>query len=331
MADGSPLEGRALARKVLETEAAAILALVGRLDARFDCAVQLLRNCRGRVILTGMGKSGIICRKIAATLASTGTPAFFLHPAEATHGDLGVVQAEDVVIALSYSGETDELLRLLETIRRLGAKLIAITGGPKSTLAQAADVALDCSVTEEACPMNLVPTASTSAALAMGDALAMTLLVEKGFGQEEFATLHPGGKLGKRLMRAEALMHAGDRCPVVRADTPMRDVIYEMSRKGLGMTCVVDAGGPREAAALLGIITDGDLRRQMERGTDVLAKAAAEIMTRRPITVSRSTLAAEALNIMEQRKITAVVVADGEPKEVAGVLHLHDLWRMELF
>jgi arabinose-5-phosphate isomerase len=321
---------RALARRVLETEAAAILALVDRLDGRFECAVQLLRNCKGRVIVTGMGKSGIICRKIAATLTSTGTPAFFLHPAEAIHGDLGVVQSDDVIVALSYSGETDELIRLLETIRRIGAKLIAITGGPKSTLAQAADVALDCSVTEEACPMNLVPTASTTAALAIGDALAMTLLVEKGFKQEDFANLHPGGKLGKRLMRAEALMHAGDKCPIVQAQTPMRDVIYEMSRKGLGMTCVVD--GPGDDAALLGIITDGDLRRQMERAADILKMTAADVMTRNPIAVSRATLAAEALNIMEQRKITAVVVADGDqPRRVAGVLHLHDLWRMELF
>src|SRR4051812_12302140 len=189
---------RALARRVLETEAAAILALVDRLDERFDNAVRLLRQCNGRVILTGMGKSGIICRKIAATLASTGTPAFFLHPAEAIHGDLGVVQSDDVVLAISYSGETAEILRLLETIRRLGAKLIAISGQPVSTLGQAADVALDCSVTAEACPLNLVPTASTTAALAIGDALAMTLLDRKGFGQHDFATLHPGGKLGKR-------------------------------------------------------------------------------------------------------------------------------------
>jgi arabinose-5-phosphate isomerase len=318
---------RSLARKVLETEAAAILSLVDRLDAQFDCAVRILRQCQGRVIVTGMGKSGIICRKIAATFASTGTPAFFLHPAEAIHGDLGVIQPEDVVVALSYSGETDELLRLLETIRRLGAKLIAITGGPRSTLAQAADVALDCSVTEEACPMNLVPTASTTAALAIGDAIAMTLLVEKGFRQEDFASLHPGGKLGKRLMRAEALMRAGDRCPIVQVSTPMRDVIYEMSRKGLGMTCVVDSDD-----TLVGIITDGDLRRQMERSVDIRTMAAGDVMTRHPISVSRRTLAVEALNIMEQRKITAVVVADGDqPKRVAGVVHVHDLWRMELF
>src|SRR5688572_525354 len=205
----------ALARKVLQTEAAAILALVDRLDERFDQAVRLLLDCRGRVIVTGMGKSGIICRKIAATLSSTGTPAFFLHPAEATHGDLGVIRGEDVVLALSYSGETDELLRLLETIKRLGARLIAITGNCASTLGQAADVALDCHVSEEACPLNLVPTASTTAALALGDALAMTLLVAKGFRQEDFASLHPGGKLGKQLMRVEQLMVAGDRVPVV--------------------------------------------------------------------------------------------------------------------
>lgn len=325
------IEGRSLARKVLETEAAAILALVDRVDARFDAAVQLLRQCKGRVVLTGMGKSGIICRKIAATLSSTGTPAFFLHPAEAIHGDLGAITSDDVVVALSYSGETDELLRLLETIRRLGAKLIAITGQPASTLAQAADVALDCSVTEEACPMNLVPTASTTAALAIGDALAMTLLVEKGFREEDFASLHPGGKLGKRLMRAEALMHSGDRCPIVADSAKMRDVIYEMSRKGLGMACVVDSSSTGDPV-LLGIITDGDLRRQMERTADILEMTAADVMTRNPITISRTTLAAQALNIMEQRKITSVVVTDGQPPaRVAGVVHLHDLWRMELF
>src|SRR5256885_6224667 len=252
----------ALARKVLETEAAAILALVGRLDGRFEHAVRLLRECRGRVIVTGMGKSGIICRKIAASLTSICTPSQFLHPAEAVHGDLGVIQRDDVILALSYSGETDEILRLLETIRRLGAKLVVITGTPSSTLAHAADVALDCSVAEEACPMNLVPTASTTAALAIGDALAMTLLVEKGFGQDDFASLHPGGKLGKRLMRVAALMHGGKLCPVVRPDTRMRDVIYEMSSKGLGMTCVVDA----DDKARLGTITDGDLRRRMDAG-----------------------------------------------------------------
>jgi arabinose-5-phosphate isomerase len=331
MADGAAkaaltLEGPALARRVLETEAAAIAALVDRVDERFDRAVGLLRECRGRVILTGMGKSGIISRKIAATLTSTGTAALFLHPAEARHGDLGVIQSDDVVVALSYSGETDELLLLIETIRRLGAKLIAITGNAKSTLSQAADVTLDCSVAEEACPMNLVPTASTTAALALGDALAMTLLVEKGFRQEDFVNLHPGGKLGKRLMRVEALMHSGKQCPIVRSDTRMRDVIYEMSSKGLGMTCVVDD----DQETLLGIITDGDLRRRMERGGEILDLRAADVMTRRPVTVTPTLLAAEALNILEQRKITSLVVAVGsDPAKVAGVLHIHDLWRMK--
>src|SRR5204863_5650150 len=215
----------ALARKVLQTEAAAILALVPRIDERFDRAVEMLHQCRGRVITTGIGKSGIICQKIAATLSSTGTAAFFLHPAEAIHGDLGVVQADDVVIAISYSGETEEILQLLETIRRLGAKLIAITGKCGSTLAQAADVALDCRVSEEACPLNLVPTASTTAALAIGDALAMTLLVEKGFKQDDFANLHPGGTLGKSLMRVDALMHAGKDCPAVQAAASMQEAL----------------------------------------------------------------------------------------------------------
>ena len=314
----------ALARKVLRTEAAAILGLVDRLDERFAQAVVMLRDCTGRVIVTGMGKSGIICRKIAATLSSTGTPAFFLHPAEAIHGDLGMVHRDDVVIALSHSGETGEVLRLLETIRRLGARLIAVTGSPTSTLAQAADLTLDCHVAEEACPLNLVPTASTTAALALGDALAMTLLIEKGFRQEDFANLHPGGKLGKRLMRVEALMHAGDLAPVVDDRTPMGEVIYEMSRKGMGMTCVVRSG------RLAGIITDGDLRRRMIDTPAVLSLLAADVMTSRPVTIERSMLAAQALHVMEQRKITSLIVATPDGV-VEGVLHLHDLWRTELF
>jgi arabinose-5-phosphate isomerase len=285
-----------------------------------------LLQCRGRVILTGMGKSGVICQKIAATLSSTGTPAFFLHPAEAMHGDLGVIQGDDVVVALSYSGETGEILSLIDTIRRLGAKLIALTGRARSALALAADVALDCSVAEEACPLNLVPTASTTAALAMGDALAMTLLVEKGFRQEDFASLHPGGKIGKRLMRVDSLMHAGKHCPIVAAGTVMRDVIYEMSSKGLGMACVLD-----DTEALLGIITDGDLRRHMEKGGDIRSLTAADVMTRGPVSIPPSTLAAEALNVMEGRKITSIVVVDGESRRVVGVVHVHDLWRTELF
>ena len=313
-----------LARKVLKTEADAILGLIDRLDDRFSRAVLMLRDCQGRVIVTGMGKSGIICRKIAATLASTGTPAFFLHPAEAIHGDLGVVQKDDVVVAVSQSGETGEILRLLETIRRIGARLIAVTGVPKSTLAQASDVALDCHIAEEACPMNLAPTASTTAALALGDALAMTLLVEKGFRLEDFANLHPGGKIGKRLMRVDALMHAGAQAPIVSVTTPMREVIYEMSRQGLGMTCVVDAN------RLAGIITDGDLRRRMSQTPSILDLTAEEVMTRNPVTIAGSLLAAEALHLMEQRKITSLIVTDAD-RYVQGVLHLHDLWETELF
>jgi arabinose-5-phosphate isomerase len=314
-----------LARKVLQTEAAAILALVDRVDdAKFARAAALVCGCKGRVILTGMGKSGIICRKIAATLASTGTPAFFLHPAEAVHGDLGVIQADDVVIAMSYSGETEELTRVLETLKRIGAPLIALTGDIRSTLAQAADVALDCSVSEEACPMNLVPTASTTASLAMGDALAMTVLVEKGFKPEDFANLHPGGKLGKKLMRVEQLMHAGDALPVVQLHTAMRDVIYEMSRKGLGMTSVVEKDG-----RLAGIITDGDLRRKMSGTPNVIDLAARDVMTVNPVTIPQTTLAVEALALMELRKITSIVVIDGD-RRVEGVVHLHDLWRTEM-
>jgi len=316
---------RSLARKVLQTEAAAIMALVDRLDERFDRAVRMPRDCEGRVILTGMGKSGIICRKIAATLASTGTPAFFLHPAEATHGDLGVIHVKDVLLMISYSGETPEMLRLLEAIRRIGVAIVSITGNPASALALAADVSLDCQVSEEACPLNLVPTASTTAALALGDALCMTLLVEKGFKQEDFAKIHPGGKLGKKLMRVDQLMHGAADAPRVLSGTLMRDVIYEMSSKALGMTCVVDADG-----CLLGIITDGDLRRQMIDRPNILELRAAELMTKRPIVIEPSTLAASALLMMEQRKITSLVVASVDLK-VLGVLHLHDLWRTELF
>jgi arabinose-5-phosphate isomerase len=310
-----------LARKVLQTEAAAVLALVDRLDEGFARAVMLIRDCRGRVIVTGMGKSGIICRKIAATLASTGTPAFFLHPAEAVHGDLGVIQADDVVIAMSYSGETEELTRVLETLKRIGAPLIALTGDTRSTLGQAAEVALDCRVSEEACPMNLVPTASTTAALAMGDALAMAVLVEKGFKPEDFASLHPGGKLGKKLMRVQQLMHTGDALPVVQLHTAMRDVIYEMSRKGKGMTCVLEKDG-----RLAGIITDGDLRRKMSSVANVLDLTAGDVMTANPVAIPTSTLAVEALAMLEQRKITSIVVIDAD-KRVEGVVHLHDLWR----
>lgn len=321
----STLTDLELARKVLRTEAAAILGLIDRINGDFERAVQLLFDCRGRVVVTGMGKSGIICRKIAATLSSTGTPAFFLHPAEAIHGDIGAIREDDVVVAVSHSGETEELLRLLESIRRLGARLIAISGNPASTLAKASDVTLDCGVAAEACPLNLAPTASTTAALALGDAIAMTLLVRKGFREEDFASLHPGGKLGRRLMRVEHVMHSGEAAPVVRAHAIMRDVIHEMSSKRLGMTCVVDIDG-----RLTGVFTDGDLRRQMTRGQNVLELTAGDVMTPNPITIDRHLLAVEALKIMETHKITAVVVVDAR-RSVEGVVHLHDLWRTQMF
>jgi len=315
----------ALARSVLRIEAASVAALAERIDHRFANAVHLLLDCSGRVIVTGMGKSGIIGRKIAATLSSTGTSAFFLHPAEAVHGDLGALMPGDVIVALSYNGETREILRLIETIKRLGSKLIALTGEPKASLAQAADVVLDCHVSEEACPLNLVPTASTTAMLAMGDALAMTLLVAKGFRQEDFLSLHPGGGLGKRLMRAEHVMHAGDLAPIVGADTPMAEAIDEMSRKGLGMTCVSDAAG-----ALVGVITDGDLRRHVAGGGNLLQRVAADVMSQRPATIRPETLATEALRVLEERKITSVVVVD-DVQVIQGVVHLHDLWRTDMF
>jgi arabinose-5-phosphate isomerase len=317
----SPIE---IARQVLETEAKAILGLVPKLDENFERALDILERSRGRVIVTGMGKSGIIARKLSATLSSTGTPAIFLHAAEAVHGDLGVIQADDVVIGLSYSGETEELIRLLEAIRRIGSRLIALTGKRASTLGQTADATLTCEVAEEACPMNLTPTASTTATLAMGDALAMALSRRKGFGAEQFADLHPAG-IGKRLMRVEALMHTGDALPRVALDTLMPDVIHEMSSKRLGMTCVLDADG-----RLRGVVTDGDLRRHMTPGSNLLDRRARDVMTTSPVTIARQILAVEALRVMEQRKITAVVVVDPSGL-LEGVVHLHDLWRTQWF
>jgi arabinose-5-phosphate isomerase len=319
-----PTEANALARKVLETEAQAILGLIPQINDNFDRALDLLQRCSGRVIVTGMGKSGIIAHKISATLSSTGTPSVFLHAAEAVHGDLGVVLAEDVVLALSYSGETDEMVRLVEAIRRLGAKLIALTGHVNSTLGQAADVAVDCHVAEEACPMNLAPTASTTAALAMGDALALALSRRKGFREDQFANLHPAGRLGKRLMRVDALMHAGEALPLVATDTVMPDVVHQISSKRLGMTCVVDGDGK-----LVGIVTDGDLRRHMTPGSNLLDRCAGDIMTRRPVVIGGQALAVEALRIMEERKITSLVVV-GAGDRVEGVVHLHDLWRTQM-
>ena len=314
------------ARRVLRIEAAAIEGLIERLDARFDSAVELMLNCKGRVVVMGMGKSGLIGRKIAATLSSTGTPSLFLHPAEALHGDLGMLTAGDAVLALSYSGENEEIVVLLETIKRLGCALITLTGNPRSALALSSDVALDIAVKEEACSLNLAPTASTAAALALGDALAIALLERRGFSPEDFAALHPGGQLTKKYRRVEQLMHTGENLPQVQPTTKIPDVIYEMSRKGLGMTTVLDSGG-----RLAGIVTDGDLRRIMaakKGGTFELT--AAECMTAGPVTIAPSEFASRALNLMEQRKITSIVVV-GEGGRVAGVVHIHDLWTLQLF
>jgi len=313
-----------LAREVLQGEAEAILRLRDRLDHSFERALDLLAQCRGRVVWTGMGKSGIICRKLAATMASTGTPAMFLHPAEAIHGDLGMVTPADVVVAVSNSGTTDELLRLVEYLKRLGIPLVAITSNPSSPLAQYADVHLDLGVTREACPNNLAPTASTTASLALGDALAIALSVRKGFKPEDFARLHPGGRLGRSLRTVKELMHGGEELPRVGPTTPMKDVIYEMSRKGLGITTVQD-----EHRRLLGVITDGDLRRLMESHDNPLALTAGEVMHPGGVTIAPEALASEALRLLEERRITSLVVV-GHMGTVEGVLHLHDLWRIEL-
>jgi arabinose-5-phosphate isomerase len=318
----------------VEAEALRELAdrIAGPMAQAFGQAVELLFCCSARVVVTGMGKSGLVARKVAATLSSTGTPSLFLHPAEAIHGDLGMIARGDVVIALSYSGETEELLTLLPTIKRLEVKLIAMTGDPAfsgngrklSTLAQAADVVLDCSVAKEACTLGLAPTASTTTMLALGDALAMTLAERRGFKEEDFASLHPGGKLGKKLARVESLMHTGEAVPRVAANTLMPEVIYEMSRKGLGVTTVV------EDDTLLGIISDGDLRRLLERrGKEVMDLTAIECMTRQPKTIRTGEFATAALNIMEQKKITSLVVLDAEDR-IAGIVHLHDLWETEM-
>ena len=314
------------ARRVLRIEADAIGEILQRLDARFEHAVDLLMSCKGRVVVTGMGKSGLIGRKIAATFSSTGTPSVFLHPAEAVHGDLGMLMRDDVALAVSYGGETEEIIALLETIKRLGLRMIALTGNPRSTIAMASDVVLDVSVKEEACSLNLAPTASTTAAMAMGDALAVTLLDRRGFSSGDFAALHPGGRLGKKLLRVENLMHAGENMPRVAISAKMPDVIYEISKKSLGMTTVVDAEG-----RLAGVLTDGDLRRLMQlKGAATIDLVVGECMTKNPQTIPPGELAGSALRIMEDRKITSLVVAGADRKPV-GVVHLHDLWTLELF
>jgi arabinose-5-phosphate isomerase len=321
----------------IEAEALRVLAdrIAGPMAEAFDRAVGLMCSCKGRVVVTGMGKSGIIARKIAATLNSTGTPALFMHPVEAVHGDLGMVVRGDVVLALSASGETEEILRLLATLKRLQIPLIAMTcdelsagegarGTQVSTLAAAADVSLDCSVAKEACSLGLAPTASTTTMLALGDALAMALAEKRGFKEEDFANLHPGGKLGKRLARVESLMHTGDAVPRVTPQTCMPDVIYEMSRKKLGVTTVI------EGEKLVGVISDGDLRRLLEkRGKDALDLTAGECMTKNPKTISSREFAAAALATMEEKKITSLAVVDGKGR-LEGIVHLHDLWGTEM-
>jgi arabinose-5-phosphate isomerase len=313
------------ARRVLKIEAQAIQDVLERLDASFEKAVDVLFACKGRAVVTGMGKSGLIGRKISATLSSTGTPSFFLHAAEALHGDLGMLARGDAMLAVSYGGETEEIIRLLEALKRLEMPLVTLTGKPHSTLAEASDVVLDVSVKEEACSLNLAPTASTTVAMAVGDALAVSLLERRNFRHHDFAALHPAGRLGKKLLRVEHLMHAGEALPHVSRDTPMPDVFHEMSAKKLGMTTVLEPDG-----RLAGILTDGDLRRLMEkhRGA-VLEMRAADGMTKNPQTIGPHLLASEALNLMEKRKITSIVVVD-EAQGVLGVVHLHDLWTLEL-
>jgi arabinose-5-phosphate isomerase len=324
---------RNIGENVVRIEAEALRALADRLAGpmakAFEQAVEMLYGCGGRVVVTGMGKSGLVARKIAATLSSTGTPALFLHPAEAVHGDLGMLVRGDVVLALSSSGETEEIVALLPTIKRLGLCLIAMSGdsspaGGRSTLGQAADVALDCSVAQEACSLGLAPTASTTTMLALGDALAMALAEKRGFKEEDFADLHPGGKLGKKLAKVSSLMHTGDAVPRVAPATRMPDVIYEMSRKGLGVTTVV------EGEKLVGVISDGDLRRLLERrGKDILDLTAGECMTRNPKTIRGDQFAVTALDTMEQKKITSLAVVDGDGR-LEGIVHLHDLWGTQM-
>jgi arabinose-5-phosphate isomerase len=308
------------ARRVVRIEAAGLTALAERIDANFARAVEILADCRGKVMVVGMGKSGIICRKIAATLASTGTPAAFLHAAEAVHGDFGVVGKSDVLIALSYSGETEEMVRLLPLVKRFGLRLIAITGAVDSTLGRAADVALDGSVPEEACPMGLAPTASTTAALAIGDALAVVLLERKGFHAEDFAVLHPAGSLGRKLLKVADIMRTGDEIPRVTAGTSLADTVFEMTQKRLGVTAVVDADG-----RLIGVITDGDLRRGLGRAGDLRAVVARALMTAHPRTIEPSALAARALGEMERASITSLFIVEPQTRHLAGVVHMHDL------
>ena len=310
------------ARKVIQIEADAVEALAKRLDESFAKAIEMILACSGRVIVTGMGKSGLICQKIASTMASTGTPTIFLHPAEGVHGDLGMLMKGDVVIAVSNSGETEEITRILPIIKRMGLPLIAMAGSVGSTLGRAGDVFLDISIKEEACPLQLAPTASTTVTLAMGDALAVALLLQRGFKEEDFALYHPGGALGKRLLlRVEDLMHVGEDIPTVNADTPLKDALYVISSKKLGITGVVDEQGD-----LLGVFTDGDLRRKIEQGIEVLNRPICDVMGGKPKRILRSNLAAKALQRMEAHQITSLFVFESEDgQKPVGIIHLHDL------
>ena len=310
------------AKHVLKVEAEAVLALHDRIDERFVTAVDMMLGCKGRVVITGMGKSGLICQKVAATMASTGTPALFLHPAEGIHGDLGMLMKGDLVMAVSNSGETEEIVRILPVIKRMGLPLIAMTGNPNSTLARAGDVFLDISVKEEACPLGLAPTASTTATVAMGDALAVALLVRRGFKEEDFALFHPGGVLGKRLLlRVEDLMHVGEDIPLVLPEVPLKEALFEITSKKLGITGVAD-----EQGELVGVFTDGDLRRSIEDGLDALNRPIRELMVANPKRILRSNLAAKAMQKMEQYSITSLFVFESEDSRVpVGILHLHDL------
>jgi len=316
---------RETARQVLAIESEAVAGLADRLDGSFDRAVDLLIGCKGRVVVTGMGKSGIICQKIAATLSSTSTPAYFLHPAEALHGDIGLLVSGDVVLAVSNSGETEELVRCLELIRRVGVPIIALTGRSDSTLARHADINIDASVAREACALDLAPTASTTAALAMGDALAIACYEKRGFTAKDFARTHPGGRLGRKVLEVRALMREGAAVPRVPVSSTMADAVREMSAKGLGMTCVVDDG-----ARLVGVLTDGDLRRRMLIHAHPLEGSVADAMTSTPVTIAPDALAGDALRVLEERKITSLAVAD-DRRVLVGVVQIHDLWRTQLF
>ncbi len=316
-----------IAKRVLEIEAKSVLDQIDSLDNDFVKAIEILKETKGRVVITGMGKSGLICRKIAATMASTGTPAIFVHPAEAIHGDLGMIVEGDSVIAVSNSGETEEIVRLLEFIKRIGVPIIAMTSNKNSTLAKYSDVTIHLKIEKEACPLGLAPTSSTTATLAIGDAIAMVLLEIKHFTPEDFAARHPGGKLGKKLLTVENLMHKGEDIPIVYTSTKMREVIYVMSSKRLGIAVVAE----NNTKKLAGVISDGDLRRLLEKYSgDLLEKTAEECMTLNPKTITKKHLAVEALSKLERHKITVLIVVDNE-NNIEGVIHLHDLWKTKLF